>query len=277
VSVGTALAEAIVPRLPRALDPLIGSAAGAIASRTAAGARAAVLSNLRVIAPEADHAALVPAVFGWQARHYVEIYRFSRMTHDEVKRIVEPEGWEHLQSALARGTGVVLASAHLGPVSVCGQIIVANGIEVTMPIEKETSALGRSINRARTATGIRFVPVDEAIGVRRILRQGGMLGILGDRAVTGVGVRVPFFGREALLPSAPVALALRSGAAFLPAFAERRGAKLVARFCAPITLRQTGDHDADVRDGVSRFAAVMEDAIRRNVAEWSVFEPIWER
>jgi len=52
---------------------------------------------------------------------------------------------------------VIVASAHVGPVSVCGQIIAANGYDITLPIEKETGELGRSINRARTRMGLRFV------------------------------------------------------------------------------------------------------------------------
>jgi KDO2-lipid IV(A) lauroyltransferase len=277
VSLATAVAEAVLPRLPRAADGAIGALAGAFASRAAPGARAAVLANLRIITPDADPEPLMRAIFGWQARHYVEIYRFSRMSHDEVRATVDAPGWDNFAAAVGRKDGVVLASAHLGPVSVCGQIVVARGISVTTPIEPETGEVARSINRARSATGIRFVPVDAPIGLRRVLREGGVLAILADRAVTGVGVRVPFFGRDALLPSAAVALALRSGAALVPAFAERSGSRYVARFGEEIPLPRSGDHDADVREGVAHFASVLEAAIRRNVAEWSVFEPIWER
>jgi KDO2-lipid IV(A) lauroyltransferase len=125
--------------------------------------------------------------------------------------------------------------------------------------------------------GLRFVETDSALGIHRILTRGGVLGVLADRAVTGVGERVPFFGREALLPSAHVALALRTGATLMPAFAHRDGDILRAVFEPELELRRTGDREADVRDGVRRWAAVLERHIAVAPEQWSVFEPVWRR
>jgi KDO2-lipid IV(A) lauroyltransferase len=165
----------------------------------------------------------------------------------------------------------------VGPVSLCGQIIAANGYEITLPIENETGELARAINRARTRMGLRFVETDSALGIARILKRGGILGVLADRAVTGVGERVPFFGRPALLPSAHVALALRTGAALLPAFAQRDGDVLRAVFEPELDLVRTGDRDADVREGMRRWVAVLEPRISAAPEQWSVFEPVWRR
>jgi KDO2-lipid IV(A) lauroyltransferase len=109
-----------------------------------------------------------------------------------------------------------------------------------------------------------------------VIRDGGVLGILADRAVTGVGERVEFFGRPALLPSAQVALALRTGAALVPAFAWRERGLLIARIEEPLELVSTGDRDADVRAGVRRFAARLESYIREHPEQWTVFEPVWD-
>jgi lauroyl/myristoyl acyltransferase len=40
-------------------------------------------------------------------------------------------------------------------------------------------------------------------------------------------------------------------------------------------LKRTGDRDADVRDGMRRWAAVLERSIARAPDQWSVFEPVW--
>jgi KDO2-lipid IV(A) lauroyltransferase len=101
--------------------------------------------------------------------------------------------------------------------------------------------------------------------------------VLGDRAITGVGERVPFFGRPALLPSAHVALALRTGAALMPAVAHREGNVLRAVFEPELELRRTGDREADLRDGMLRWAAALEPHIRVAPEQWSVFEPVWRR
>ena len=186
-------------------------------------------------------------------------------------------GWEHFTAAVARGQGVVVASGHIGPISVCGQIIAANGYEITLPVEKETGELARAINRARARMGLRFVETDSAFGIARILKRGGILGMLSDRAVTGVGERVPFFGRPALLPSAHVALALRTGAVLLPGFAHRDGEVLRAVFEPELDLQRTGDRDADLRAGMRLWAAALERHVAQAPEQWSVFEPVWRR
>jgi KDO2-lipid IV(A) lauroyltransferase len=249
-----------------------------IAYRASPGARAAVRENLAFVVPQrADRERLVRQTFAEQLRNYVEIFRLARLDHEKVRQTVMTTGWETFTAAVAEGRGVILASAHVGPVSVCGQIIAANGYDITLPIENETSELARAINRARTRMGLRFVEIDSALGIARVLTRGGILGVLADRAITGVGERVPFFGRPALLPSAHVALALRTGAALIPAFAHREGNVLRAVFEPELVLSRTGDRDADVREGVRRWAAVLEPHIRVAPEQWSVFEPVWRR
>jgi len=219
----------------------------------------------------------VRQVFIEQVRNYLEIFRLARLDHAQVRRAVVTSGWERFAAAVARGKGVVVASAHVGPISVSGQIISANGYQITLPVEKETGEIGRAINRARARMGLRFVETDSAFGIHRILKRGGVLGVLADRAVTGVGERVPFFGRPALLPSAHIALALRTGAALIPAFAHRDGEVYRAVFEEELVLARSGDRDADVREGVRRWAEVLEPHIAVAPEQWSVFEPVWRR
>jgi len=272
------LAEGTLPHLPSRLEVPIATLGGALAYRASREARDAVRENLAIVAPERpDRERLVRQVFVEQVRHYVEIFRLARLDHEKVRRLVVTTGWDHFTAAVARGDGVVVASAHVGPIAVCGQIIAASGYEITLPVENETGELSRAINRARARMGLRFVETESALGIHRILKRGGILGMLADRAVTGVGERVPFFGRPALLPSAHVALALRTGAVIIPAFAHRDGGVLRAVFEPELELRRTGDRDADVREGVRRWAELLEPHIAVAPEQWSVFEAVWRR
>lgn len=272
------LAEGVLPRLPSGTERPIARLGGAIAYRTSAAARDAVRENLAIVAPaQRDRERLVRQVFIEQVRNYLEIFRLARLDHEQVRRSIVTSGWERFTAAVARGNGVVVASAHVGPVSVSGQIIAANGYDITLPIEKETGEIARAVNRARKRMGLRFVETDSAFGIHRILKRGGILGVLADRAVTGVGERVPFFGRPALLPSAHIALALRTGAAIIPGFAHRDGDVYRAVFEEELVLTRSGDRDADVRDGVRRWAEILEPHIAAAPEQWSVFEPVWRR
>ena len=268
-------AERVLPRIPIALVTPIAQAIGTVAYAASPGARAAVRANLEVVAPERAGGTLARHIFAEQSRNYLEIFRLSRTEGATLRTTVEKRGWEHFTSAHAQGKGVIVASAHLGPVSVVGQVIVAHGYATVLPVELEHSEVQRAVNRARAAIGLQIVRADTPLAVVRALRDGKVLGLIVDRAVTGVGERVPFFGREALIPSAHIALGLRTGVPVIPAFALRIGGKLVACFEPPLELRSTGDREADVRAGVGQWARVLETYVRRYPEQWTVFERVW--
>ncbi|TMC73884.1 MAG: lysophospholipid acyltransferase family protein [Chloroflexi bacterium] len=266
-------AERVLPRIPPAWQGPISEIVGTIAYLAAPRARAAVRANLAMIAPERSLSAR--RVFVNQVRQYLEVFHIPRLDRARFDAIVRVEGWDRFLCAQRLGKGVIFGSAHLGPIALVGQVLMHRGYTLTLPAEKTDSELMRAVNRARQAQGLVLVPMDSALSIHRVIRDGGVLGILADRAVTGIGERVEFFGRTALLPSAHVALALRTGAALLPAFTWRENGLLHARIEPPLELVSTGDREADVRAGVQRFAALFERYVKEHPEQWTVFEPVW--
>jgi KDO2-lipid IV(A) lauroyltransferase len=252
-------------------------ALGTAAYLASPNARSAVRENLGVIARGRGSEAMVRHIFAEQARNYLDIFRLVRMDKASLRAGVEKRGWHHFEEAHARGKGVIVASAHLGPISVVGQLLVAHDFDTVLPIEPERTEVHRAINRARSTMGLQLVSTDTPLAAVRALKQGKVFGLLADRAVTGVGERVPFFGREALLPSAHIAIGLRTGAPVVPAFSLRDRGTLVASIEPPIPLTSSGDRDADVHAGVARWAQVLEDYVRRFPEQWTVFERVWSR
>lgn len=267
-------AERTVPGLPGVLDAPIAEIAGTIAYLASPRSRRAVRSNLGVIAPGRPR--LVRKVFVEQARHYLETFRLLRLDHRELLEIVEIHGWQNITGPYERGRGVVLASAHLGPVVLCGQIVAAKGLDCSVLVEPKHGEMGRVIDRARGALGVKTIETSSVIGIGRALKRGGVVGWLADRAISGVGERVRFFGRDALLPSGHVAIALRTGAALVPGFAFRENGQVKAFVLPEIELRRTDDRAADVREGVRRWAEVLEPWVRKGPEQWSVFEEVWK-
>jgi len=267
-------AEWVLPRVPPAWQGPISEVVGTVAYLAAPRGRAAVRANLATIAP--GQALSARRVFVNQVLQYLEVFQIPRLDRARFDAVVRVEGWDNFLCAERLGKGVIFGSAHLGPIALVGQILMTRGYTLTLPAEKTESEFMHAVNRARQAQGLVLVPMDSALGIHRVIRDGGALGILADRAVTGVGERVEFFGRPALLPSAHVALALRTGAALLPAFAWREKGFLMAQIEEPLELISTGDRDADVRAGVRKFAARLERYVREHPEQWSVFEPVWD-
>jgi KDO2-lipid IV(A) lauroyltransferase len=268
-------AERALPMLPNALVGPFAEVVGTLAFLAAPGARRAVRANLAVIAPERNGDALIRRIFVEQSRNYVEIFSIPRLDPKELLARMRVEGWEHVARAYAQGKGVIVASGHLGPVSVVGQMLLAHGFGVALPVEAERSEFHRAVNRARGGAGLQLIRTDSARSIFRVLHEGKVLGVLADRAVTGVGEKVDFFGREALLPSAAVVLSMRTGAPLVPAFADRIDGVLTATFEPPLEIPNTGDRSADVREGVQRFARVLERYVRNAPEKWTVFEDFW--
>lgn len=266
-------AEWGLPRVRPALQGPISEVVGTLAYLAAPKGRAAVRANLAIVAPERSLSAR--RVFVNQVRQYLEVFQIPRLDRARFDAIVRVDGWEHFLAAQRLGKGVIFGSAHLGPVALVGQILMQRGFTLTLPAEKTNSELMLAVNRARQAQGMVLVPIDSGRGIHRVIRDGGVLGIIADRAVTGIGETVDFFGRRALLPSAHVALALRTGATLLPAFAWREDGLLCARIEPPLELVTTGDREADVRAGVQHFAAILERYIKQHPEEWTVFERVW--
>jgi lauroyl/myristoyl acyltransferase len=264
----------VLPRVPPGWQGPIAEVVGTAAYLVAPRARAAVRANLAMIAP--DQSLSARRVFVNQVRQYLEVFQIPHLDRARFDAVVRVEGWDNFLCAERLGKGVIFGSAHLGPIAMVGQVLLTRGFTLTLPAETTDSELMRAVNRARQAQGLVLVPIDSALGIYRIVRDGGVLGILADRAVTGVGERVDFFGRPALLPSAHVALSLRTGAPLVPAFAWREKGFLIARIEKPLELVSTGDRDADVRAGVRQFAAVLERYIKEHPEQWTVFEPAWE-
>ena len=268
-------AERVLPHVPSALVTPIAQVMGTVAYAASPGARQAVRANLAIIAPGRASGSLARHIFAEQSRNYLEIFRLARTGAATLRATIEKRGWEHFTTAHALGKGVIVASAHLGPISIVGQVLVAHGYATVLPVETEHSEVQRAVNRARSAIGLQLVRADTPLAVVRALRDGKVFGVLADRAVTGVGERVPFFGGEVLIPSAHIALGLRTGVPVIPAFSLRIGQALVASFEPPLELRSTGDREADVRAGVAQWAKVLETYVRRYPEQWTVFERVW--
>lgn len=221
------------------------------------------------------------------ARYYSDFARGARAPAAALDELTAVQGIEHFFAAYDRGCGVVLLSAHLGNPEFLSRAFGALGLDLLVLTERlEPPAVHRFVHRARAAPGVRFLPADRH-GLREALRQlrgGGVLGVLGDRDVAESGLAVPFFGERALLPPGPVELAMRTGAALVPAFVLRDGpARYRAVVLPPLMLPsprhgeqgERGERAAEVAAGMRQVARALETGIRLAPEQWFPLQPVW--
>jgi KDO2-lipid IV(A) lauroyltransferase len=131
---------------------------------------------------------------------------------------------------------------------------------------------------ARQALGLDLVPLGPGAGtpLLRRLGEGGIVALLCDRDILGTGVEVDFFGEHTTMPSGPATLALRTGAALLPAavyFAGRRGHHGVVR--PPLAVERAGRFRDDVAAITQCLASEFERLVRRAPEQWHLLQPNW--
>lgn len=236
--------------------------------------RQAVRQNLCRVRPGEDARrldSLVTATYVAFAESLVDTWRDAG-DPERASAACAIEGADALRAALARGRGVVLWSAHFGNWELAAAALARAGFEVSALARPEggRGAGGGGVLVERRATaGVRVVGrCPAARGARSVLRARGLLALLGDRRFGGHGRAVPFFGRPARLPAAPLALARRTGAMVVPGFVVR---------VAPGRYRvELEPALPDAGDPLAALALALERRVRHDPTQWFVFEPVWD-
>ncbi len=140
---------------------------------------------------------------------------------------------EVVDSALAQGRGVILATPHIGSWELGGHYCATRWGITTLYRPPRMAALNDLIRRGRERCGARLVPTD-ASGVRQLyetLAKGGVIGILPDQDPgDSGGVFAPFFGIPANSMLLLSRLARKTGAVVVFGFCERLSGSRGFRF-----------------------------------------------
>lgn len=246
-------------------------------------ARRAVRSNLRrALGPGASRKELKKtsrAVFENAGLNYLDLLRLPYYDIGSLERSFTTYGWAHLEEALARGKGVVLATAHLGNPDLVAQPLVARLGKLTVLVEPmQPAALFRFVNGLRQSHGLTCLPVGMASLKEALqsLRRGEVVVVACDRNLGNGGQMVRFLGEETRLPAGAVELAMRTGAALVPAVCLRqRDGRFAAYFEAPVPLLNGGDAKETLGRNLERVMSVLEKHVRQHPEQWALLWPLW--
>jgi KDO2-lipid IV(A) lauroyltransferase len=183
-----------------------------------------------------------------------------------------------MDGPLDRGNGVVLITAHIGNIDIMGQLPGAFGVPISGPVERtKPDRLFQYTLRLRRSHGVNLIPSDgPMMELYRALKRGEIVGLPTDKGIAENTRTIEFFGAPAQLPSGPVRLALRTGAALVPAYCLRvPDNTFKVRVEPELELQQTGDREADELAGMRKIVTSMEKVISENPEQWLVAAPIW--
>jgi KDO2-lipid IV(A) lauroyltransferase len=214
----------------------------------------------------------VRQAFESYARYWMESLRLPEMDPADVDAAFSIEGLEHIQAALAAGTGAILALPHVGGWEVGGSWFVRQGFPLTVVVEalKPPELFGWFAD-LRKSQGFTVIPLNRAAGmsVVRALRANQIVALVSDRDIAGGGAEVEFFGERTTLPAGPATLASRLKVPLLPTAVYFDGPGHHAVVRPPVPL------DGDVASITQVLAHELEDLIRAAPEQWHLFQPNW--
>jgi lauroyl/myristoyl acyltransferase len=151
-------------------------------------------------------------------RMLMDFLLMGSLTPQELIERVSVDGREHLDAALARGRGVIMAVPHMGSWDMAGSYAGALGYPIAAVAERFPGSLNEAVIRTRARFGLQVIMLGRAAvrSIMQALAANGVVALLCDLE-QGPGVDVRFFGRRAVVPGGPAAIAIKAGAALLPA------------------------------------------------------------
>lgn len=268
--------------LPHRASRSVGRALGALGATVDLRHRRVAEHNLAIAFPElgpAERRRIAAACF----RHFGAVLcdTVSAMRFDAVELCERwtLEGWEHLDAAERRGRGVLIMSAHLGHWEIAALPVgLYRGEFHVVGRPADNPWLARELERSRERFGNRALDKRGAArAMLRVLHAGSLLGILIDQRVRlQDGIRVPFFGRDAVTTPVLAKLALRTGAPVVPIFGFMEpGGRWRVVLREPI-VAEGEDDEAAVTQLTARCLAAVEREIRERPAEWLWLHDRWK-
>jgi Kdo2-lipid IVA lauroyltransferase/acyltransferase len=217
---GHTILERLAGLLPGPWAFRLGELLGGLAWHLMAKRRNTVMRNLRIVFAGEKNLAEIRAIaretFRRSGANLISAAHTSRLTPEELGRVIDIENLELLEDKLAAGKGVVLLLAHMGNWEILSRIVHL------FPPGCKTGAFYRPLNNPlldarvlarRQADGTRmFSKRDPFHQVTGFLRDGGIVGILADQRVGMQGEVAPFFGRLTRASPLPSLLARRAKA-----------------------------------------------------------------
>lgn len=281
---GLELADRVVRALPGRVAYGVATLAGDAWHRLAPARRRLVAANLRRVCAATGRPtsgplfrALVRDAFRNHARYYVELLRSPHYPAERIDEIVEVPGWPAFEAALRNGPGVFVSS-HLGNFEPFGTFLGVHGMRPLSPIEEiEPAELYRFLSDRRGGGHVELVPVHRARrALARRLADGGLVGIIGDRDLTGDGLPVTMFGHATSVPTGAAALAVMYSTSLIVGRCLRIGPDRFRAEGVLIQLPASGNRRADVESLTRTIASAFERDIGEAPEQWwGAFQPFW--
>jgi len=242
------------------------------------------MRNLALAFPEkteAERKKILREVYAGMGRQLAEFSRFHRYTKENVHEIAVYEGFEALEEARKRGKGVLFLTGHFGAweVGSFAHSLYGHPIKIVVR-DLDNPRVDAFVKRYRTLHGNQTIDNREFLrGLLSAMRAGETVGILMDTNMTPPqGVFVDFFGTPACTASGLARVAMKTGAAVIPAYTIWDPALKKYKVCfdSALELIHTGDTENDIIANTALFTKALEKIVTKYPDQWMWVHRRWK-
>lgn len=240
--------------------------------------RLAVMNNLRIICPAENEAELrrkCKNVFINFGLYLAEFFRYKKIDKEFVNRHFTLVGFEHIDSALTKGKGAILLTAHMGNWELGGMAFGLLGYRIAaIALDHKNKKINQFFKIRRESKGIENISL--GVSAKRSLRalsENKLLAIVGDRDFSNTGYPMRFLGREKKIPRGPIVLSLRSGAPVIPVIVSRQPNRDLKMECFPPLTISSNQGEEEI---LQQYVCLLEDQIRKLPTQWLLFREFWK-
>ncbi len=218
------------------------------------------------------------------AYSWLDFFYFAqRPVEDALSFFATAHAFQQVQKVASEGKGGILLTAHAGNYELGGILMRIRNLKIYAVYKPDRfEAVERLRNDMRAQGGVVGIPVDgvgfSTLPLVKLLREGKLVGMQGDRDFSMNGLKIPFFGRDAYFPRGPWELSAMTGAPVLCCvFFMDENHRFQAVFTEPITITGgRGERMKEIEAGMRCYAKMLEDLIRQHPDQWYCFYPFWD-
>jgi KDO2-lipid IV(A) lauroyltransferase len=225
----------------------------------------------------ADVRRIARRVFANIGVNQLEVLRWMAGRADELNERIVVTGLEHFEEARARGTGVIVLTAHVGNWDLLALWAAAQWPLTIIAKDIKHSVLNRFWMEKRRQWGLTIVAARNSYrACLAALRRDETLGfVLDQNMIRRDGIFVDFFGRAACTTPGLAVLSAHSGAPVVPAFMlRRRDGRHEVRVLPLLEPPASGKPHAVVA-ATQEYTRIIEEVVRQHVDQWIWMHRRW--
>ncbi len=245
--------------------------------------RKVVIKNIKIAFPELDNKEIKKLAFkNYEsvAITFLEIFNLNKLDKEIIKERFVIEATELYYEKYAENNGLILLTAHFGNWELAA---VSAGISINETInilvkKQRNSYVANWLSETRERFG--NVQIFLGISVRelfRILKNKGIIGIVGDQRGKRNGVKVNFFGRETSTFPGTAAIAIKTKCPVLVFFPTRKSdGKYYSTIQEIKHEKFTGTTEEKIKAFNQEFMRLLEEKIKEYPEQWLWMHNIWK-